>query len=92
MLPTPQFYATASLARHAVTAAVKRHPPGCTVNDILVRVDPDAGEWFGIVSLDADATDVLVSARKFLPEFRVIGEPLHMESSIRPAQPIKKAR
>jgi hypothetical protein len=64
----------------AVKAAVKRFTPGCDVNDVIVRVDPDEDQWFGIISLNTDDLSVLSLARKYLPEFRVIGEPTRVES------------
>jgi hypothetical protein len=80
MLPKPRYYPSPSLARMAVKAAVKRFTPGCDVNDVIVRVDPDEDQWFGIISLNTDDLSVLSLARKYLPEFRVIGEPTRVES------------
>lgn len=80
MLPIPQVYSSPSLARKAVIEALKGCDFGCTVNDVLMRVDPDGNRWFGIVSLNTDILTVLSTARKVLPEFRVIGEPLRRES------------
>ena len=78
MLPKPRYYSSPSLARMAVKAAVKRFTLGCDVNDVIVRVDPDEDQWFGIVSLNTDDMSVLSSARKYQPEFRVIGEPMRL--------------
>lgn len=80
MLPKPRYYSSSSLARMAIKAAVKRFTPGCDVNDVIVRVDPDEDQWFGIVSLNTDDVSVLSLARKYLPEFRVIGEPTRLEN------------
>ena len=80
MLPKPRYYPSPSLARMAVIAAIKRFTPGCDVNDVIVRVDPDEDQWFGIISLNTDDLSVLSLARKSLPEFRVIGEPMRSES------------
>lgn len=80
MLPKPRYYSSPSLARMAVKAAVKRFTPGCDVNDVIVRVDPDEDQWFGIVSLNTDDVSVLSLARKYLPEFRVIGEPTRSDN------------
>ena len=90
MLPTPQFYSSPSLARKAVHEALKGCDFGCTVNDVLVRVDPDGDRWFGIVSLNTDTLAVLSAARKVLPEFRVIGEPLRRESGTQAARQIQR--
>jgi hypothetical protein len=75
MLPKPRYYSSPSLARLAANRAVKGFTLGCDVNDVIVRVDPDEDQWFGIVSLNTDDVSVLSLARKHLPEFRVIGEP-----------------
>ena len=85
MLPKPRYYSSPSLARLAANAALKRFTLGCDVlgcdvNDVIVRVDPDEDQWFGIVSLNTDDLSVLSLARKYLPEFRVIGEPTRLES------------
>ena len=80
MLPKPCYYPSPSLARLAVNTALKRFTLGCDVNDVIVRVDPDEDQWFGIVSLNTDDLSVLSLARKDLPEFRVIGEPTRLES------------
>ena len=80
MLSKPRYYSSPSLARLAVKAAVKRFTPGCDVNDVIVRVDPDEDQWFGIVSLNTDDMSVLSLARKYLPDFRVIGEPTRSDS------------
>ena len=90
MLPKPRYYSSPSLARLAVKAAVKGFTPGCEVNDVIVRVDPDEDQWFGIVSLNTDDVSVLSLARKYLPEFRVIGEPTRLDSR-RPSQSLQRA-
>ncbi len=81
MLPKPRYYSSPSLARLDVNTALKRFALGCDVNDVIVRVDPDEDQWFGIVSLNTDDLSVLSLARKYLPEFRVIGEPTRLNSS-----------
>ena len=91
MLPTPQFYSSPSLARKAVHEALRGCNFGCTVNDVLVRVDPDGDRWFGIVSLNTDLYSVLSAARKVLPEFRVIGEPLRRESGTQAARQLLRS-
>lgn len=63
MLPTPQFFSTPSLVCLAVHEALKGCDFGCTVNDVLVRVDPDGDRCFGVVSLNTDTVAVLSAAR-----------------------------
>jgi hypothetical protein len=74
MLPQPKFFDTPSEARAAVKRTLLERRVAHSVNDILTRVDPDVGKWFGIVVLDTDSEATLRMARKCLPEFRVIGE------------------
>lgn len=76
MLATPTFFETPSQARSAAKKALMDSRVVCAVNDVLVRVDPDEGRWFGIIILDTDSLPTLLSARRQLPGFRVIGEAL----------------
>ena len=74
MLPQPKFFDTPSEARAAVTRILRERRVAHSVNEIMTRVDPEAGKWFGIVVLDTNSEVTLRQVRKCLPEFRVIGE------------------
>jgi hypothetical protein len=74
MLAKPMFFDSSSEARLAAKQALLDSRVVCSVNDVLTRVDPDEGRWFGIIILDTDALPTLLSARRQLPGFRVIGE------------------
>jgi hypothetical protein len=74
MLAKPTFFDSPSEARLAAKRALLDTRVVCSVSDVLARVDPEEGRWFGIIILDTDALPTLLSARRQLPGFRVIGE------------------
>lgn len=75
MLRNPKFFEKSSQAREALKCALQERPVPHAVVDLRVKVDPEEGKWFGILSLDTDSVPHLDHCRNLLPEFRVIGAP-----------------
>jgi hypothetical protein len=75
VLRNPKFFETSSQAREALKCALQERPVRHAVVDMRVKVDPEEGKWFGILSLDTDSIRNLDYCRNLLPEFRVISAP-----------------
>lgn len=75
MLAKSKFFVTPSEVPHAAArSALLASQVVGSVNDVFCRVDPDQGNWFGIIVPGTDLLPTLLNARERLPNLRAITE------------------